>query len=111
MEIKTHDPSEYIRGIQQILVSDKKRIGFLFGAGSSLAWKDKNSLTVPAIGRLTKEIVDELSKEKDKYKDALTEIESELEDKFNIETLLSNLEQKSKLVGKNTLNGLEKEGF
>ena len=29
-----HDPSEYIRGIKQILISDKKRIGFLFGAGS-----------------------------------------------------------------------------
>ena len=34
-----HDPTEYIRGIQQILISDKKRIGFLFGAGSSLAKK------------------------------------------------------------------------
>ena len=23
-----HDPSEYIRGIQQILISDKKKLGF-----------------------------------------------------------------------------------
>ena len=36
MEI-THDPSEYIKGLQQLLISDKKRIGFLFGAGSSMA--------------------------------------------------------------------------
>ena len=27
--VKHHDPIEYIRGIQQILISDKKRIGFL----------------------------------------------------------------------------------
>ncbi len=33
---KVHDPSEYIKGLQQILISDKKRIGFLFGAGSSI---------------------------------------------------------------------------
>ena len=32
----THDPSEYIRQLQQILVSDKKKIAFLFGAGTSL---------------------------------------------------------------------------
>ena len=43
MEI-THDPSEYIKGLQQLLISDKKRIGFLFGAGSSMAKKDENSL-------------------------------------------------------------------
>lgn len=33
------DPSEYIKGIQQLLISDKKRIAFLFGAGTSLAKK------------------------------------------------------------------------
>lgn len=49
MGILTHDPSEYIRGIQQILISDKKKIGFLLGAGSSLASKNEKSLTVPAI--------------------------------------------------------------
>ena len=31
-----HDPSEYIKNLQQLLSSDKKRIGFLFGAGTSL---------------------------------------------------------------------------
>lgn len=35
----THDPSEYIRGLQQLLISDKKKIGFLFGAGTSSAKK------------------------------------------------------------------------
>ncbi|MDL2311467.1 hypothetical protein LJC68_01130 [Bacteroidales bacterium OttesenSCG-928-B11] len=58
----SRDPSEYIRGIQQILVSDKKKIGFLFGAGSSLARKNEKSLTVPAIGKMTAEIVEDISK-------------------------------------------------
>ncbi|MGB3453522.1 MAG: hypothetical protein WBA59_06815 [Moheibacter sp.] len=69
----THDPSEYIRGIQQILISDKKKTSFLFGAGSSLAWKNDKSLTVPAIGKMTTEIVEEVGKGKAKYKTVLAE--------------------------------------
>lgn len=107
-----HDPSEYIRGIQQILVSDKKRIGFLFGAGSSLAQKKgKTSLTVPAIGEMTTQIVKEVSTTK-KIKTALEDVKKELNESFNIETVLSNLEQKSKLLfGTNKLNGLLKTEF
>lgn len=33
------DPSEYIKGLQQLLISDKKKVGFLCGAGTSLAKK------------------------------------------------------------------------
>ena len=57
----SHDPSEYIRGIQQILISDKKRIGFLFGAGTSLVRKNEHSQTVPAISKMTVEIMSELT--------------------------------------------------
>lgn len=109
MEIFTHDPAEYIRGIQQILISDKKRIGFLFGAGTSLSQKNEKSLTVPAIGKMTKEVVAELSKNK-KFRIALDEIKEELST-FNIETLLSNIEQKEALIGRHKLNGLTKEDF
>lgn len=107
-----HDPSEYIRGIQQILISDKKRIGFLFGAGSSLAQKNKKSLTVPAIGKMTTEIVEIVGQEKAIYKKALEEIKKELgETNFNIETILSNLEQKATFIGGGTLNALQKADF
>jgi hypothetical protein len=34
---KSHDPREFIRGIQQILINNTIRIGFLFGAGTSMA--------------------------------------------------------------------------
>lgn len=108
----THDPSEYIRGIQQILISDKKKIGFLFGAGSSLAKKNETSLTVPTINKMTSEIVEEIGKSSKKYKTALGEIKEELGEKnFNIETLLSNVEQKVSFIGKGTLNSLNKEEF
>lgn len=52
----THDPREHIRGIHQILISDKKRIGFLFGAGSSSA-TGLPSVSVPAVEAMTKTIV------------------------------------------------------
>lgn len=108
----THDPSEYIRGIQQILISDKKRIGFLFGAGSSLSRKSEKSLTVPAIGQMTTEIVKILGEVEGKYKTALEEIKKELgEQNFNIETILSNLEQKASFIGGGTLNTLKKVDF
>jgi len=107
-----HDPSEYIRGIQQILISDKKKIGFLFGAGSSLAKKGETSLTVPAIGKMTAEIVSELSDKDANYKRAFEEIKDELQEiNFNIETILSNLEQKYTFIGKNILNTLNKDQF
>ena len=109
MEI-THDPSEYIKGLQQLLISDKKRIGFLFGAGSSMAKKDENSLTVPSVWPLTNEIVSELSSTTE-YKVLFEELKEELIDNFNIETILSNLEQKVNIVGKGMLNGLDKLGF
>lgn len=108
----THDPSEYIRGIQQILISDKKRIGFLFGAGSSLSRKSEKSLTIPTIGQMTTEIVETVGQVEVKYKIALEEIKKELgEQNFNIETILSNLEQKASFIGGGTLNNLKKKDF
>lgn len=107
-----HDPSEYIRGIQQILISDKKRIGFLFGAGSSLSRKSEKSLTVPAIGQMTTEIEKSVGEVEGKYRAALKEIKKELgEQNFNIETILSNLELKASFISGGTLNTLKKEDF
>ena len=108
----SHDPSEYIRGIQQVLISDKKRLGFLFGAGSSLAEKSDKSPTVPAITKMTTEIIKIVGKVQKKYEVALAEIKVELGDEnFNIETILSNLEQKATFIGGGKLNTLEKTDF
>ena len=109
----SHDPSEYIRGLQQLLVSDKKKIAFLFGAGTSLAQKNEKSIIVPAIGKMTSDIVKKLGKTL-RYKKAFVEIRKEIEDQdfnYNIETLLSNIEQKITIIGKGQLNGLDLKQF
>jgi hypothetical protein len=107
----THDPSEYIRGLQQLLISDKKKIAFLFGAGISLAKKNKDSLSIPAIGKMTELIETHLNKT-EKFKSAIQEIKQEIgEIKFNIETFLSNIEEKQHIIGNGVLNGLIHDEF
>ena len=109
--IMTHDPSEYIRGLQQLLISDKKKVAFLFGAGTSLAKKNIHSKIVPSINIMTQDIEMELSKNQS-YKKAIDEIKIEIgEAKYNVESLLSNLEQKKQIIGKGTLNGIEEKDF
>lgn len=108
-----HDPQEYIRQLQSLLISDKKKIGFLFGAGTSIAVKKgcSEKAQVPTIVQLTQEIVQELSKLK-KYKKALDEIKTELgEEKFNVEYILSNIIQKKEIIGNGKLNSLCKIEF
>ena len=108
-----HDPREHIRGIHQILISDKKRIGFLFGAGSSFATGIPGT-QVPAIEKMTKTIVDEVGAQSADFDAAVKEIQAECElgnVTFNIETLLSNIEAKRAVIGAGKLNGLDSDGF
>ena len=103
----THDPTEYIKGLQTILVSDKKKIGFLLGAGTSLAKKNENSKIVLSVKEMTNNIIQNITDEKNK--NAVEQIKEEIGDgNFNIETLLSNLELKFQVIGKDILNGLNK---
>jgi hypothetical protein len=108
----THDPAEYIKGIQQILISDKKRIGFLFGAGSSSLSREDKTLTIPAIGEMTNMIIQYIGGNNLKFKSAFDEIKKELgERNFNIEKILSNIEQKCEVIDGGTLNDLNKADF
>lgn len=108
---KSHDPLEYIRGLQQLLISDKKQIAFLFGAGTSLSKKNDKSLTVPSMSEMTEKIVSILNKT-DKYKDAIEEMKFEIgEEYFNIETFLSNIEEKKQVIGGGVLNSLNYNEF
>jgi hypothetical protein len=120
-----YNPQEYVRQLQNLLISDKKKIGFLFGAGTSFAKKkdasDKSK--VPAIYELTNNIVETLSTveknedgndKENKFKTALEYIKAELDSNkqdFNIEYILSNVIQKKEIIGEGTLNGLNKTEF
>jgi len=112
MSTFTHDPREHIRGIHQIFISDKKRIGFLFGAGTSFA-TGISTVQIPAIAKMTAAVIEELGKISPKMKTAVDGIKAEIEakkdqggDPFNIESLLSTVEAKGEVVGAGTLNGL-----
>lgn len=107
----TFDPTEYIKGIQQLLISDKKRIAFLCGAGTSVAKKNGNTITAPTVKGLTDYVVTKL-REDPQYSAAIDEIITEItEDKFHIESFLSNVEEKKNIIGQGTLNGLNKQQF
>jgi len=111
--MNTHDPREHIRGIHQILISDKKRIGFLFGAGSSFA-TGLSTVFIPAIESMTKTVVDEVGAHDAKFASAINEIRFETElinVPFNIETLLSSIEAKRAVIGAGMLNGLDSLRF
>lgn len=110
----THDPREHIRGIHQIFISDKKRIGFLFGAGSSLATGISN-ICVPAIAEMTNLVIVGVANDSAELGLAIKEIQKEVEKTgdtgFNIESLLSSIEAKRAVIGDGTLNGLNAHGF
>jgi hypothetical protein len=111
--MKNHDPREQVRGIHQILTSDKKRIGFLFGAGTSFATGLKG-ICVPAIAKMTSDIVQHVTAQSAVLASAIGDIKAELcgaKIAFNIESLLSSIESKRAVIGAGTLNGLDSKGF
>jgi SIR2-like domain len=111
MSFDAHDPREHIRGFHQILISDKKRIGFLFGAGSSYA-TNISDVYVPTVAEMTKVIVDTVGESSPNYAKAIQEIRNEIgECTFNIESLLSTIEAKRAVIGAGNLNGLTGDCF
>src|SRR5699024_3388536 len=62
--------------------------------------------------KMTSEIVEEIGNCNDNFRNALEEIKGELgDDNFNVETILSNLEQKKAIIGLGKLNSLNKKEF
>lgn len=120
---RVHDPREFIRGIQQILINNTIRIGFLFGAGTSMAAPltdkhgepikdEKNRIKplIPGVWAMTDSILDGITD--NKFKKALETIKTELEENdsaFMLENIISSIDQKLKVVGKDTLCGLNKK--
>lgn len=111
--MKNHDPREQVRGLHQILTSDKKRVGFLFGAGTSFA-TGLDGIFVPAIEKMTSDIVQHVAAHSASLASAIDDIKAELSGAkiaFNIESLLSSIESKRAVIGAGTLNGLGSSGF
>jgi hypothetical protein len=127
MSNRTHDPREFVRGLQQILVSDTKRIGFLTGAGTSMLKERPITKSNPAdiqqfesliMGtKQMTEVVEKMYLEtdaKEKYFNAIKCIREEIlssKMSFHIESLVSNISQKEIVIGGETLYGLNKSEF
>ena len=112
--INSHDPREFVRGLQQILISDSKRLGFLFGAGTSMACKKgaNNCSQIPGVRKMTEMVIDEITEKN--FRMALGQIKEELETEkvdFQLEYVLSSIIQKEQVVGKEKLCGLKKTEF
>lgn len=126
---QTHDPREFIRGLQQVLISDTKRIGFLCGAGTSMAANltdangkqvfgenNKRMPLIPGVEKMTEVIVGLITEEDFKnainiLKDELREAEQDETKKdktFLIENIISAVDQKLRVIGNGELCGLKK---
>ncbi len=127
---KGHDPREFIRGVQQILINNTIRIGFLFGAGTSMAapltdkegkdqydTKNRHKPLIPGVWAMTDLIVSSITEKS--FQKALSIIKEELEEAeldiekkksvFMLENIISAIDQKLRVIGKGTLCGLNKE--
>jgi len=110
LKMAQHDPREHIRGLYQLLQSDKKRIGFLFGAGTSLG-TGVQEVSIPAVAQMTTSVVNTLSAT-DAWKVALEQIKEEIDDtRYSVESLLTTIETKREVVGSGQLNGLDNAGL
>jgi aromatic ring-opening dioxygenase LigB subunit len=112
-----HDPREAIRGLQQILINNTIRIGFLFGAGTSMAayltdkngeyiYDERNRIKplIPGVKKMTNEIISSITEED--FNKALDIIKEELEEAeederkkenvFMLENIISSIDQKNK---------------
>jgi hypothetical protein len=109
-----HDPREHMRGLQQLLISDTKRIGFLFGAGTSMSHKvgAPESSVIPCVKDMTVQIINEIKGTE--FEEAVKYICEEVKEQCGqalIEYILSNIVHKEEAVGKEKLCGLSKEKF
>lgn len=101
-----HSVIKISNNLNSVLSSGKKRIGFLFGAGTSMyLGEDLKDFNIPGVKVLTDTVIERLDS---KYKETIEAIKSEYRTNFNVETLLTNLNMRIEVVGVETLNGLNK---
>ncbi len=96
------------------MISDSKRLGFLFGAGTSMSSKmgASKASVIPGVKIMTEMIIAKISEIN--FKNALSQIKEELDSakiEFQIEYILSSIIQKEQVVGKEKLCGLKKADF
>lgn len=73
--------------------------------------KNPASITIPSVKKMTELVIKKLCENND-YKSAIEQIEDEIQKyNFNIETFLTNVEEKTHIIGEGNLNGLNQMQF
>jgi len=85
----SHDPLRAALEIREQLSSEKRKLSFLFGAGTSMA------IGVPGIITLTQQIAEELN---EPFKTQFNSIKQELGENANVETILDRIRAISELM-------------
>lgn len=88
--MQTHDPLSAALEIREQLAPEKRRLGFFFGAGTSMA------AGLPGIDDLTKQVCDKLDTP---HKKQFSTVQSELGDKANVEMVLDRIRLYRELIG------------
>lgn len=111
-----HNPDRFMSDLRQILSQGRKRIGLLVGAGAPLAIhvNDQGALDenghplIPGVDALTEFAI---ANSPNESQQALSAIRSELGQTANIELILSRVRLLQQVLGKETIYGLNSQGF
>lgn len=99
-----HDPVRVAFELREQLSSDKRRLAFFFGAGTSM------SVGIPGIGKLTEGVKDKLQgPEKERFISILSTVDTVVSP--NVEDALNRVRLYRELIGKSTriIDGLSKD--
>lgn len=103
----SHSVIKISSNLNSIVSSNKKKIGFFFGAGSSMnLGEDLKEYNIPGIKEMTNNIVESIPLEYEETIKSIKECEDNL---FNIESLLTNINMRIEVIGKGVIDSLNKE--
>jgi len=88
----THDPLRAALEIREQLASEKRRLAFFFGAGTSM------SIGIPGIDELTQQVFNQLQSP---FKEQFEKVRSKLSKNSNVENVLDRIRTIRELIGDN----------
>ncbi|MCI4174446.1 hypothetical protein [Dickeya dianthicola] len=111
-----HNPDRFMSDLRQVLSQGRKRIGLLIGAGAPLAVRvnennqidPQGSSLIPGVEELTIRAISGLSGNQAAAVDA---IKKSLDDKANIESILSRIRLLQQALGDTEVQGLDSDGY
>lgn len=109
MTTSIHNPDQYMSSLRQIIAQGRKRVGLLVGAGAPAGIIKPGTTDeplIPAVGRLTKLVLEALEKD---YGKPLKAVCDEIADP-NIENVLSRIRSLSSVIGSTKVHGLDGDG-